>query len=294
MKYGSLTEIPYQDKEFWRSLCPDLTLSENEPIACKSNRIIDSNIHGDEWNQCKQLICEDGYFAYESFFTTGFVQRLASCLAHLDESGIPPVLCFVYDEFWEVLLQLDTLLSDLLGPYTLLPAVWAWIVKPTDQTAFTPHRDLTRPTSVDNENHLDYLTLWIPLTDLNHLSSSIFLVPASLDPDYDKDTQRVNVENLQDIRSLQVAKGSVLGWTVGLAHWGTKQSRLGEPRMSIGYYVQKAEAECLETPPVELSVPFSLPRRLSIVGDQILMYSRSRENELIEFAKTLVELGEQH
>ena len=290
MSYSQLKEIPYTDIAFWRSLCPNLTITEDVAIAQNSD--VNQNLREEDWQQCKQLICEDGYFAYESFLNHDLVDRLADGLSILDGSKIPPVFCFLFDEYWQVLQQLRPMLSDLLGDYKLLPAVWAWIVKATDQTGFAPHRDVTRDTSIDNPNHLDYLTIWIPLTDLNHLSSSIYVLPASLDPNYDKNTQRTDVDNLQHIRSLQVPKGSVLSWAVGLTHWGSTQSKHGEPRMSIGYYVQKASAECVDGPPVDLNVPFSLQQRLSMVGDQILNYSRNRDMELINFAKTLVELGD--
>ena len=290
MERASLSDLPYLDVSFWGGLCPDLTITEDRPICEAHGRHTGPELRQGDWELCKQLISEDGYFAYESFFPQRNVDRLAACLKRLDAAGIPPVFCFLYDEFWEVLGQLDPLLADLLGPYTLLPAVWAWIVKPTEQTAFAPHRDQARQTSVDDENHLDYLTLWIPLTDLNHLSSSICIVPASLDADYAKNTQRTRVEDLQDIRSLQVPRGSVLAWTVALAHWGTKQSRFGEPRMSIGYYVQKVSAELLAEPPIDLKSPFSLRSRLQLVGQQILDYSRDRGNELINLAKSLTDL----
>ena len=292
MEHRSLRDIPYRDLDYWRGLCSGMTICGEQPIAEKSSLHNDRPIRKQDWDLCKQLVKEDGYFAYESFFPCEQIGRLAACFRRLDDEGIPPVLCFVYDEFWELLLQLHPLLLDLLGQYTLLPAVWAWIVTSTNQTAFAPHRDQKRETSLDNENHLDYLTLWIPLTDLNHLSSSIFVLPASHDANYDKNTSRTDVENLQDIRSLQVPKGSVLGWTVGLVHWGSRQSPHGAPRMSVGYYVQKSKAESLEGPPIELDVPFSLAQRLRLIGDQILMYSRDRNNELIRFAKDLAELDE--
>lgn len=291
MTHALLKEIPYLDISFWQSICPHLTITEGSPIRPPLDPK-DLRIRESDWLLCKQLIREDGYFAYESYFETELTDRLAEGLRTMDKKGIPPVFSFLYDEYWQVLQLLDPLLSDLLGAYKLLPAVWSWLVKSTEQTGFSPHRDVTRETSIENPNHLDYLTVWIPLTDLNHLSSSIFVLPASLDPRYDQNTQRTDVDNLQDIRSLQAPKGSVLAWAVGLAHWGSTQSKHGDPRMSIGYYVQKAEADCVDGPPIDLEVPFPLRQRLSIVGDQILSYSRDRDMDLINFAKSLVDLNE--
>ena len=280
----------YRDPSYWASLCPGLTITEDEPLAKVLRRRESPTVPADAWRECKETIRQDGYFACESYFSPELVDRLADALRCLDAADVHPVFCFVYDEFWEILLQISPLLTDLIGAHQWLPAVWAWIVRTDNQTAFSPHRDQTRVTSLDNENHLDYLTLWIPLTDLDHRSSSIFLLPASLDPNYDQGTSRTDVENLQDIRSLQVPKGSVLAWAVGLVHWGSRQTRFGEPRLSVGYYVQKSTAECLVPPPFDFEKDLSLTQRLNVIGQQILDYSRDRDMKLINMAKTLVEL----
>ena len=185
------------------------------------------------------------------------------------------------------MLQLDPLLSDLVDEYWLLPAVWAWHVTPDKQTAFSPHRDQIREVAVDDEDHLDYLTIWIPLTDLNHLSSSICVLPASLDPDYDAGEAGVRVEDLQNVRSLQGKRGSVFCWATGLAHWGTRQSEFGQPRMSVGLYIQNPEAECLDPPPLDFTKPFSLDQRLQLIGQQIVNYSREADSELLKLAGEL-------
>ncbi len=218
------------------------------------------------------------------------MDQLATCFQRLDEQGIHPVFAFVYDEAWEILLQLSPLLSDLLGEYFCLPAIWSWLVTAEGQSAFPPHRDQVRDVFIDDPDHLDYLTLWIPLTDLNHLSSSICVLPASLDPDYEDCTPKIRIEDMQNIRSLQGAKGSVFCWTTQLAHWGTKQSCHGTPRMSIGFYLQRAEAFCQDGPPLDFSKPLPLKQRLAIIGQQIINYSRTAKKEELELAQQLVKL----
>ena len=276
--------------EFWRQLCPEMSLTETEPLDNPQQDRRGDPVRWTDWETCRATIQKDAYLAYESFFPPSQMDSAANCLRALDKLEIPPVFSFVYDEFWVLPLMLRPLLSDLLGDYLLLPAVWTWIVKTNDQCAFEPHRDWVRETSIDDDNHLDYLTIWIPVNDLDHHSSSISVLPASLDPHYDKATQTVEVTDLQHVRSLQVPRGSVLAWTVQLAHWGTRQSEFGEPRMSVGYYVQKAKAECIESPPIDLTVPFTLRQRLRMIGNQFQMYSRDRSNELIRFASDLVDL----
>ena len=278
------------DYAYWTSLCPNMTLTEDRPFAEISDFGRSRSIDRQQWDLCKELINEDAYFVYDEYFPAALMDRMSACFRTLQDAGIPEVFAFVYDEFWTLPLEMDPLLGDLLGDYLLLPAVWAWHVGHERQTAFSPHRDEIRDSTVDDEDHLDYLTIWIPLTDLNHRTSSISILPASLDPDYGEGTDRIAVEDLQDVRSLQAKRGSVMCWPPGLAHWGTKQSRFGEPRMSVGYFVQKSEAEILVPPALELDQALTLTRRLNIIGQQIIDYSREASDQDLNMAQRLVEL----
>lgn len=278
------------DVSYWRQLCPDLTVNETTPLTEASDFGGSNSLRESDWNNCKETIHEDGYFAYDAWYSAELIDRLADCFLRLESAGLHPVFAFVYDEFWDLLLQLQPLLSDLLGEYDLLPSVWSWFVRDSNQTAFPPHRDQVREVGIDDDDHLDYLTLWIPLTDLNHLSSSMCVLPASADPDYEDGTPNVRVENLQDIRSLQGARGSVFCWTTQLVHWGTKQSAHGQPRMSVGYFVQRRDAEPLEWEAMSFEKPFTLNQRLAIIGNQIIDYSRTAGDEELRLARTLADL----
>jgi len=183
--------------EYWQSLCPELTITEAKSLTEISSFGSNLQRRAGDWAVCKELINEDGYFAYDSWFEPDLINRLATCFATLDANDIPCVFAFVFDEFWELLLQLDPLLKDLIGDFEILPAVWSWFVRDDNQTAFTPHRDQVRDVLIEDEDHLDYLTIWIPLTDLDHLSSSISVFPASLDPDYEDSTPDIRIENMQ-------------------------------------------------------------------------------------------------
>jgi hypothetical protein len=281
-----------QTETFWKALCPKLSIS-NQPLAELSDWGQSRPLDEETWTTCKQTIADDGYFAYQGWFDDGQIERMAKCFEELDAKGIHPVFAFVYDEFWDLLMQLDPLLSDLLDDYECLPAVWSWFVRPNNQSAFAPHRDQVRELDIDDEEHLDYLTIWVPLTDLDHLSSAICVLPASLDPNYERCTAEIEVENLQDVRSLQGKRGSVFCWTTQLAHWGTRQSSHGPPRMSVGYYLKRTEAENLEEEaPVDFASPLSLRQRLSIIGQQIKNYSRSASAEELEFAEQLIGLSD--
>ena len=280
--------IQFQDAQFWRTLCPALTVNEF-PLAQRSNFGSDNPLRPDEWETCKATINQDGYFAYDGWFDRGLIDRMADCFLRLEAANIHPVFAFVYDEFWDLLLQMKPLFSDLLGDYECLPAVWSWFVRADSQTAFSPHRDQVREVFIEDEDHLDYLTVWIPLVDLNHLSSYMCLLPASLDADYEECTPEIRVENLQDVRSLQGSAGSLFCWCTQVAHWGTKQSEHGPPRMSVGFYLQRSGAESMDDgPPLDFSKPLSLDQRLAIIGQQIIDYSRTATEDELRFASLLV------
>lgn len=283
-----LQASPYAEPAFWHSLCPFLTIASERGVLRQELLTGVAPLDDGRWSQCRQTLREDGYFVYEDYLEPNHVEQLADGLARLDAARIPPVFCFVYDEYWGVMAALRPILSDLLGAeYEVLPAVWAWIVKHDEQTAFSPHRDHPEGLSAPSVNLLDYLTIWIPLTDLNHLSSTISVLPASRDPYYGSASRKLSLRDVQSIRSLQARKGAILGWTVGLAHWGTRQSRWGTPRMSLGYYVQRSGARGLVVGTLDLEQPFSLGDRLAVIGAQIAMYSRDRDPALLAFANEL-------
>ena len=278
------------DVQFWTSICPSMSITENVSLSHGSGFGENINIRKGDWQSCKTMINTDAYFVYDSYFHSSFVDQLADCMRRVEEAGFDPVFCFVFDEFWDLVLQLDPILSDLVGEYDILPAVWAWFVRPDHQTAFPPHRDGVRNVAVDDEEHLDYLTIWIPLTNLDHTSSCISVLPASADPDYDKGTSKVRVRNMQDVRSLQAKKGSVFCWTIGLAHWGTRQTSFGEPRMSVGYFIQNPDADCLVPPALDPGKPLTLKHRIALIGRQIMDYSRTADDQLLQLASQMVEL----
>ena len=291
MNWRSINQADLFDQiskpSYWTSLCSELTLTEDLGLLECTDVEQDLPIRETEWDVCKTLVHQDGYFAYDRWFDDAFVEKLADCVLKLQAHNIPPIFCFVFDEFWQLMLRLDPLLSDLLGEYELVPAIWAWHVRPDNQTAFPPHRDQVRDIDVEDEEHLDYLTVWIPLTNLNHLSSCIALLPASRDPNYDAGIAETPIENLQDIRMLQGGRGSVFCWTTGLVHWGTRQSYLGEPRISVGLYVKNPAAEDLDNPPLDFEEPLSLSTRLSVIGQQIIDYSRTADEKLLNLAQQL-------
>ena len=244
----------------------------------------------DRFDLYRRMLEKDGYFAALGCLPTDLMDRLSESFDQLEKKQLHPVFAFVFDETWSTMTLLQSLFQSILGEHLFLPAVWSWFVKPESQTAFPPHRDQVHDLLVDDLEHLDYLTVWIPLTDLDYRSSSICLLPASADADFEEGVPDIRVENLQDVRCLQGPRGSVFSWSTQVAHWGTAQSEFGPPRKSIGYYIQRPEAKIIDGPPIDFSQPIPLKQRLAIIGQQIIDYSRTATPQELEFAAELVAL----
>lgn len=278
-----------RERQFWNSLDVDLNISD-QPFATVEKRE-PCVVRDDLINECGTMLEEEGYFALPGYGSDDVVGALARAFDRLKEHQLHPVFIFVFDEAWALIAQLRSLFQRLLGDHDFLPAIWSWHVTSESQTAFAPHRDQVREVLIEDGDHLDYLTVWIPLTDIDHRSSAINLLPASADPDFEEGTPAIRVENLQEIRSLQGPRGSVFCWSTQVAHWGTRQSDYGTPRKSIGVYLQRKKAPCLDGPAIDFDSPLLLDARLAIIGQQIIDYSRTADDEELMFASKLVALA---
>jgi hypothetical protein len=52
--------------------------------------------------------------------------------------------------------------------------------------------------------------------------------------------------------------------------------------------VQNPEAECFDSPPIDYSSPYDLRARLSIIGKQIINYSREADDTVLKLAQGLI------
>ena len=282
----------FDQPEFWHRLIPELTIEESVPLAETSTFGTTLELSPDHWEPAQRCLQEQGYLAYPGWLHPSLMDQLAAAFLTLERNDLPTIFAFVYDQFWDVLLQLDPLLSELIDDYELPAAIWTWLVRPENGTAFPPHRDQIRDAGLGDDEHLDYLTLWIPLTDLNHASSNICVVPASVDPDYGQGINRTRIDDLQSIRCLQGPRGSVFAWTTGLIHWGTAQLDPSCPRMSIGACVQSPDAYCYDPPLLSFYEPFPLADRLAIVARQIINYAPRMDSDWLQWAENYLSKSE--
>lgn len=133
------------------------------------------------------------------------------------------------------------------------------------------------------------------LTDVTPRQSCIYVVPRSFDPRFPdpgptrrRAAETFSIDDLVNVRALPAARGSLLGWNLGLAHWGSRPRRDAPSRISVAYYVQARTRTPLHTPCVDLERALPLATRLGLIGRQIAPYSRDRRPALLRLARGLI------
>jgi hypothetical protein len=261
--------------EFWRELCPALSIESTPPTPRVQLPAVD---------RLTALIATEGYVNEPGVFAPGAIEPLRDCILRLHRRGISPGFAFVYDQFWVIADGLAPYLSAVLGAdYRILPAFWAWCVQPSNDAAgWKAHRD--RPNSRDADGRPQSLTVWLPLTDATPLNGCMYLLPAHLDPDiaarqFDgRAAERFTPATLQNLRALPAPAGSLLSWHQEVLHWGSRASvRGGEPRISLSHEFQRGDCAPFATP---LFQPGELPSfhtRLGWIGKLLGNYAKHQD-----------------
>jgi hypothetical protein len=255
------------DRRFWQQLAPELPI-EGPPAAPLV--AVDDARRDALWN----ALLTDGWFQLDPVLPAGEVERLARAMLRLRDDAIPVVFAFVYDDPWQLSAQLGEVLAAILGPgFRVLPDFWAWCLDPAQRDkGWHPHRDMGFSSLLPNRQPIS-LSLWVPLTDATPDNGCIYVLPACRDRHYLARENRNDVVDVQEIRALPAAAGSVLGWTQALLHWGSRAGeRARAPRVSFSIEYQRGDGAPFNRP---LLAPWPAPsfeRRLGLIGKQILQY----------------------
>lgn len=267
----SFTAKEATSREFWRELCPALSIegSGEVPVAQlpPPAALFDT-------------LRVEGYIHEANVLSPEWIGRMRTAIKTLHDRGIPPAFAFVYDEFWLIFRSLSPLLSEVLGAeYRALPAFWAWYVEPTDAASgWTPHRDRPRaPLAADNTP--ESLSIWLPLTQATPLNGCMYILPAPWDESFKQRnwaTALTELEGaqLQNIRALPASPGDLLCWNQALFHWGGRASKLGTgPRCSISVEFQRGDTPPLSSPLIHPRDLLPFHARLGLVGRLFLAYA---------------------
>lgn len=215
----------------------------------------------------------DGYLGDSDSRLLTLAPMLGETIKKLIRYGLPPVMVWVYDEPWECFRRLGSVISHFLGPdYKVLPDFWAWHVDPRNAEAgWAPHRDKNSGSLAPDGAPLS-LTCWIPLSDANPLNSCMYVVPAHLDPNYNKGGGAdLTVPHLA--RAVPAKPGDFLIWNQAILHWGGLTSEFGEePRMSMALEFQRGDITPFRPQLLDHAVLPSFNDRVRLIARQILQY----------------------
>jgi len=235
-----------RDPGFWRALCPGLSISERPFERAQEPYDIADGLGA----EASRTILEDGYLAAPPIIRAGDAAALVAGAERILATGYPAGFAAVFDEFWRLFWGLDALLSPILGDdYLIVPhGLWLFHVPVghagSDYHAVAPHRDSLGP-----DPHLlatgspSLINIWIALTDAMPLNSCVYVLPARVDDTYRSEQRALPAEiPLQDVLALPARRGSVLGWSSHLVHWGGRSSpRAAHPRASAALYLQRRD-----------------------------------------------------
>ena len=268
--YGGYDLTLLRSADAWRALAPDLHLGDAAYWQAQQDLVLDQAA----LDALNELMLHEGYFQTSPVDWQLPLFDMANLIHTLRQLQIPPVFAFVYDEFWLACVKMAPVLARILGDdYVTLPNMWAWHIDPTaDEHGWKAHRDRGRKT-IFMDGRPKILSTWLPLTDATPTNGCMYVVPADRDPTYNTvDEMNLRFE-LQDIRALPAAAGSILAWNQAVLHWGAHSAPRNEtPRISIGAEFQRRDVEAFSTPFLDPRAMLTFEARLQIIAEQFKRY----------------------
>ncbi|RKO84696.1 hypothetical protein BDK51DRAFT_32565 [Blyttiomyces helicus] len=294
--------------EYWKSLCPNLTVSRSLPQTS-------TPLTEPPGNSIRDRVLRDGFTPLEGTTTpttgvtpgTGLgapipwsinLAHLVTGIQTLAEHGWPAWYIAMYDETWLLGHEISDVVFRATGNLPSLDFL-AWHVDPREgQTGFSPHRDrqpADPPSTFRADGTARYTTVWVALTDAVPQNSCLYVIPAPFDPFYIKgddlsadanDPLSVltpTARDYQHIRAVPLRAGAALLFTHRLVHWaGRGDSLHPTPRVSLawvftdpGYEPPCFGLENLPLPPVHL-------RAALACGQSVVYRKRFKTGEMAE------------
>ncbi len=278
--------------EYWKSLNPDLTISDR-PFLRPAPQLSTESMDTDSYvRQMKQ----EGYFKLDAVLPRDDMERMATAVINLVDKGFPPVFVYVYDEFLQVFKHLSPILTPIFGEkYRMVTNFWAWHIPAAAKGAgFAPHRDLTGKTLMRPDGMPGMATVWVPLKDVTTLNACMYVLPTDQDPNVPDNMADITIppESIQSIRALPGKAGSVMCWNQSVLHWGSNSSEWADDaRISIAAYLQRADEPGLTNISLEPLQQVTLDFRLGVIGMLMSHYDQadiSKDRyppQLMEFCK---------
>lgn len=167
---------------------------------------------------------DEGYFQTPPILRGDALARCNQIVDAVVAAGWPPVFAWIYDEIWQCtrLPEVQTILTSALGAgYLHIPHPWIHEVPAVaGASGWSPHFDGRGRARA---------SVWIALSDATLANGCMHVVPrpalaASFGGDWAQDGRSVPIADavraLHAARALPVERGSALGWTFDVLHWG--------------------------------------------------------------------------
>jgi hypothetical protein len=267
---------------YWKELNPSLTIGEGRiPDVIETEAIGAQAI-----DRLSSRLAIEGYFQSRPILWSSLISRMARSIEVLRQEGWPPVLAFVYDEFWYVTRgpSVVRLLTAVLGEgYRQIPHVWChYVDRGTTPVGWVPH--------IDGGSHASSrsgrLSIWLPLLDASLENGCIYLMPK--DRVSEGAVEKLTYSTILDVtdcrRLLQASRavparaGEVLGWGFDLLHWGSHCSaEARNPRVSLALEFIDGQTQPRDNELPLLDAKDSLPhfrQRLNAISNGILGYHK--------------------
>lgn len=276
-------------KAFWRELAPEMSIdsaTRNSVTKPQQSMAL-----------LNQRMARDGYFQESDETLSTLAPKISDAIRRCIDHDLPPVFVWLYDEPWQCFQRLRPVLEHFLGAdYKMLPDFWAWHVNPSKaESGWAPHVDRSEPSPLAADGSPLSLTCWVPVSEASPLNSCMYVVPAYLDPFYNRPTARNVPPRPETIRALPAKPGDYFVWSQAVLHWGGPSSEFAEsPRMSMAIEFQRGDIGAFSAPLLEATPDFA--QRLRLLGRQILQYRHmySFDRDLVTVAQHLRSTPDRH
>jgi hypothetical protein len=261
--------------EFWRGLCPGLTITDRpfQPPGAPFE------FDGETTGGAVACVRRDGYLTTGPVLEQGTCNLLADAVLRVVDAGYHPLFLAVYDEFWRPWTRLANLLRPVLtAAPQLIGDFWIWCVSPRHApSGWRMHRDLGTAEAVTPEGVPNLLTVWLPYTDATPENGCIRVLPASRDPQLNVGWRGPEPDldpgEGGDPHLLPARAGSLVAWHPNLLHGGGACAPDAAPRISAGIYF-RGEGRSKFSTHLPFDAPLPFARRLYLIAAAMLRYQK--------------------
>ena len=180
----------WSDEDFWRKLCPHLTISTYDGDSCTSTSNVQPKYYEQkERQELLDRLIDDGYALLDEPCNDNLRERVGKAISDLElQHFLPATFALLFDETWQLAAESQQLLLQKQNEGILQSHgkmrfnfdMLAWHIDPRrKQVGFSPHRD-RQPDTLDalkqsfySDGQAKYITHWIALADANPNNSCL-------------------------------------------------------------------------------------------------------------------------